>query len=273
MATASIYGIEIYYEVHGSGEPLLLIMGLGANATAWYLQLPAFSGEYHVVAFDNRGAGRSEKPNEPYTMAQMADDAAGLLDALGIGSAHVFGVSLGGMIAQEVALRHPQRVRTLILGATMCGGPRATFAGPQLVQDFISLAGLPVEQAAEKGLALLYSDGFIAKNLRWLVHRALAVAHLTPPVYALQRQFMAVVGFNTYERLPMIRVPTLVLTGTADKVIPAVNSRVLAEAIPSSRLVEFEGAGHGLLVEKAEAVNAAVLDFLRPYRTDFSGSK
>src|SRR3989442_15734833 len=110
MATANINGIEIYYEVHGSGEPLLLIMGLGANATGWYAQIPAFSKDYQVIAFDNRGAGRSEKPNEPYTMPQMAQDAVGVLDTLCIGAAHVFGMSLGGIIAQELALRHADRV-------------------------------------------------------------------------------------------------------------------------------------------------------------------
>src|SRR2546422_8912476 len=156
MATTKINGIEIYYEVDGSGEPLLLIMGLGANATGWYAQIPALSKEYQVITFDNRGAGRSEKPNEPYTMPQMAEDAIGVLDTLGIGAAHVFGMSLGGMIAQELILRHPERVKTLILGGTMCGGAKATFAGPQLVQQFVALAGLPPEQAAEKGLSLLY---------------------------------------------------------------------------------------------------------------------
>src|SRR5438093_13182896 len=117
MATVRVNGIEVYYEEHGSGEPLLLIMGLGANAEGWYGQVPAFSREFRLIAFDNRGAGRSEKPNEPYTMRQLADDAAGLLDALEIGSAHVFGVSLGGMIAQELVLSHPPRVRALVLGA------------------------------------------------------------------------------------------------------------------------------------------------------------
>ena len=273
MTTAEINGIEIYYEVHGSGEPLLLVMGLGANATGWYAQIPAFSKEYRVIAFDNRGAGRSEKPNEPYTMPQMAEDAIGVLDAVGAGSAHVFGMSLGGMIAQELALRHPERVKTLILGGTMCGGRKATFAGPQLVRQFMALAGLPLEQAAEKGLTLLYSDGFIARNSGRLVERALSVSHLTPPIHALQRQFTAVIGFNTYDRLSAIHVPTLVLVGTADGIIPPANSRVLAETIPGARLVEFKGAGHGFLVECADEVNAVVLDFLWPYRSSFASPK
>src|SRR5574341_2228297 len=131
MARTHVNGIDMYYEVHGSGEPLVLIMGLGANTTAWYRQIPVFSREYQVIVFDNRGAGRSDKPNEPYSMGQMADDAHGLMDALGVESAHVFGMSLGGMIAQELVLRYPERVRNLVLGGTMSGGPSAIFAGPE----------------------------------------------------------------------------------------------------------------------------------------------
>jgi pimeloyl-ACP methyl ester carboxylesterase len=273
MTTAKIKGIEIYYEVHGRGEPLLLIMGLGANATGWYAQIPALSKEYQVIAFDNRGAGRSEKPHEPYTIARMAEDAIGVLDTLSIGAAHVFGMSLGGMIAQELALLHPERVKTLVLGGTMCGGPKAVFAGPQLVQQFTALGGLPLQQAAEMGLSLLYSDEFIQQHKLRLVARALSVAHLSAPIHGLQRQFMAIVGFNTYDRLPSIRVPTLVLTGTADKVIPSANSRLLADTIPAARLIEFEGSGHGFLVERADEANTAVLDFLRPYRSTFTSAK
>src|SRR3972149_11955279 len=125
MATTRVNDIEMYYEVHGSGEPLLLIMGLGANATAWEMQIPDFSRECQVGAFDNRGAGRTDKPKEPYSIPQMADDAAGLLDALGIGWSHVYGMSMGGMIAQEMALRHPVRVRALVLAGTMAGGATA----------------------------------------------------------------------------------------------------------------------------------------------------
>jgi 3-oxoadipate enol-lactonase len=268
MATARINGINLYYEVHGTGEPLLLIMGLGANTTSWASQIPVFSREYQVIAFDNRGAGRSDKPNEPYSMGQMADDARGVLDHLDIPSAHVFGMSLGGMIAQEFVLRAPERVRTLVLGGTMAGGPTAIFAGPEVVQQFISLAGMPIIQAIEAGLALIYSPAYIAQKKGELVRRMLLNAHLTAPMYALQRQFMAIVGFNTTARLAEIVAPTLVLAGTADRVMPLENSRQLAAGITGAHLVEFEGAGHGFLVEKAEEANAAVLSFLRQHREE-----
>ncbi len=270
MSKAKINDIEMYYEVHGptslpegQAEPLLLIMGIGANATSWEMQIPDFSREYRVIAFDNRGAGRSDKPQSPYTMPQMADDAVGLLDHLGIGSAHVFGMSMGGMIAQELTLRYPQRVRALVLGGTMAGGPNAVLAGPQLIQQWASTAALPLEQAIENGLRFLYSEEFIARNRERLMERALEMAHLQPPMQALQRQFMAIVQFNTYERLGEIKAPTLIIAGTDDRIVPAENSRILAEKIPGAELVELEGGGHGFLAEKATETNSTVLAFLR----------
>ncbi len=262
MPTTKANGIEIYYEVHGEGPPLLLIMGLGANATAWWKQVPAFSERYRVIAFDNRGAGRSEKPQGPYQISQMADDGAALMDALGVPTSHVFGMSLGGMIAQEYALRHPQRVQALVLGGTTPGGPKAQTAGPDVVSYFATVATLPMEQAIERGLSILYSDAFIAANKEWLLKRALEMAHLMAPPHGLQGQFMAAMMHNTYERLGRIGMPTLVVSGTADKIVPHPNSVLIHEGIAGSRLVVYEGAGHGFLVERADEVNEAVVEFL-----------
>jgi pimeloyl-ACP methyl ester carboxylesterase len=270
MATARINDIDMYYEVHGptclpadQADPLLLIMGLGANATSWEMQIPAFEREHRVIAFDNRGCGRTDKPKSPYTIPQMADDAAFLLDHLGIASAHVFGMSMGGMIAQELVLRHPRRVRALVLGGTMAGGPNAVMAGPQLIQQWVSTALLPLEQAIQNGLRFLYSEEFIERNRERLVARAMELAYLQPPLDSLQRQVMAVIQFNTFQRLADIMAPTLIISGTADQVVPPENSRILAERIPGALLVELEGAGHGFLAEKAEETNSTVLAFLR----------
>src|SRR3972149_5595152 len=270
MSTAQINDIEMYYEIHGAtclpaaqADPLLLIMGLGANATSWAMQLPAFRRESAVGAFDTRGSGRTDKPKSPYTMPQMADDAVALLDYLGIASAHVFGMSMGGMIAQEMALRHPRRVRALVLGGTMAGGPNAVMAGPQLIQKWVSTALLPLEQAIENGLRFLYSEEFIERNRERLLAPALQPAPPQPPPAAPPRQATAVVHFNPLQRLADIKAPTLIISGTADQIVPPENSRILAERIPSARLVELEGAGHGFLAEKAEETNSTVLAFLR----------
>jgi pimeloyl-ACP methyl ester carboxylesterase len=242
-------------------------MGLGANATSWVMQIPDFSREYRVIAFDNRGSGRTDKPKSPYTMPQMADDAVGLLDHLGIESAHVFGMSMGGMIAQELALRYPNRVRTLVLGGTMTGGPNAVVASQQLIRQWVSTATLPLGQAVENGLQFLYSEEFIARNKERLVKRALELAHLQPPIDALRRQVMAVVKFNAYDRLAEIKTPTLIISSSEDQIVPPENSRILAERIQGAELVELDGAGHGFLAEKAEEANAAVLSFLRRHGT------
>ena len=273
MPTTKANGIEIYYETHGEGPPLLLIMGLGANATAWWRQIPAFAERHRVIAFDNRGAGRSEKPAGPYNIPQLADDAAALMDVLGIGSSHVFGMSLGGMIAQEYALRHPHRVQALVLGGTTPGGAKAVTAGAEVVTHFATVATLPVEQAIERGMSLLYSDAFIATNREWLLPRALELAHLMPPPHALQAQLIAAMTHNTYDRLGKIGAPTLVLSGTADKIVPHPNAALLSEGIPGARLVAFEGAGHGFLVERAEDVNRSVLGFLADHAGAHAGPK
>lgn len=267
MPQAKVGDIQLYYEDQGQGEPLLLIMGLGASTLSWSEQIPSFSREFRVIAFDNRGAGRSDKPAMRYNIALFADDTAGLMDALGIDSAHVYGQSMGGFIAQELALRHPQRVRTLLLASTSCGGRQAVVASPENLAVIGMMNVLTPREAAEKGLPLLYSAEFIARHREALIQRSLREAELRPPPDAFGRQVQAAIRHNTFDRLPDIRCPTLVITGGDDKVVPAENSRMLAERIPGAELAVLSGAGHGYLVEKAAESNAVVLEFLRRHRT------
>jgi len=138
MPEARIDGVNIHYDEAGEGEPLLLIMGYGMPGDAWLGSLP-FLGGFRCVYFDNRGTGRSDKPDGPYTIDRMAEDAAGLLDHLGIARTHVYGVSMGGMIAQELALRHPEKIRSLALGCTLCGGEHSTMAEPQIIEELIDV--------------------------------------------------------------------------------------------------------------------------------------
>ena len=268
MPKVKVKDIQLYYEVRGQGEPLVLIMGLGANANGWDMQTPTFSREFQVVAFDNRGSGRSDKPDSRYTTRLFADDTAGLMDALDIASAHVYGMSMGGLIAQELALNYPQRVRTLILGATGCGGREAVDASPETLALMVTVSNLGPQEAAEKGLILLYSDEFIAQKREKLIARALAQADLRAPPEAYARQLQAVMRHRTYDRLPQISCPTLIIAGAEDKIMPVENSRILAERIPGAELVILPKIGHGYVVERAKESNAIVLDFLRRHRSE-----
>jgi pimeloyl-ACP methyl ester carboxylesterase len=238
MPKAKVGDIHLYYEEHGQGAPLLLIMGLGASTLSWSEQIPVFGREFRVVAFDNRGAGRSDKPAVRYNIALFADDTAGLMDALS----------------------------TLVLGSTSCGGRHAVAASPENLAGIGMMNVLSPREAAEKGLPLLYSEEFIARHHDALIQRSLRESELRPPFEAFGRQIQAAVRHNTFDRLPDIRCPTLVITGDDDKVVPADNSRILAERIPAAELAVLPGAGHGYLVEKAAESNAIVLEFLRRHR-------
>ena len=261
MTTVRANGIDLYYEIHGSGEPAVLIQGLGANITGWDLQLEPLSRQYQLIAFDNRGAGRSEKPDEAYSIHQMADDTAALMEELGIQTAHVFGMSMGGMIAQEMYHRHRARVRSLILAGTMAGGPMATFPDMNVFQQFVSNGATSMEEAIAEGLKLFYSEEFLAKNQDWLIQRSLKNMSLMAPPHALQKQVIAVMGFNAHGLPSGIKVPTLVMGATDDQIVPFANQQQIATRIPEARFVPFEGAGHGFLTERAVADNSAVLDF------------
>ncbi|HLZ72240.1 MAG TPA: alpha/beta hydrolase [Dehalococcoidia bacterium] len=262
MPHASVNGISLYYEAHGAGSPLLLIMGFAANTTAWGPLLPALSSRHRVIAFDNRGAGRSDAPAAAYTMAELADDALGLLTQLGIEQAHVFGVSMGGMIAQHVALRAPQRTLSLILGCTTPGGTQATPASDAVIAALLQAATAPLEQAFDLTLPLMYSDAFAAAHRAELWQRAQQNAPLRAGEAGINGQMAAVVAHDSFAQLPQIGCPALVLHGDADELVPAANGRLLAERIPGAKLVLYPGARHGFHVEFAAGSASDVLTFL-----------
>jgi 3-oxoadipate enol-lactonase len=236
--------MELYWESTGTGEPVLLVMGLGMNATGWWRTVPVLAERFRVIAFDNRGVGRSPRPPGPYTAAQLADDAVAVLDAAGERSAHVYGISLGGMIAQEIALRHPGRVRSLVLGATTPGGPKSVPAAPE-VQAFARLREqLPAEIAVWASVPINYGPATrrghgdriaadIAQRLRYPIE---------PEPYAAQ--LAAALGHDTYDRLADIKARTLVVHGDADVLVPSGNGDILADRIPGAELQVLPGAGH-----------------------------
>lgn len=261
--TRAADGTRLHYEVTGRrhGPAVLMIQGLGADKTGWNLQRLAFGTRYRVVALDNRGAGRSDQPFGTYTLDQMADDAVNVLDAAGIEQAHVMGASMGGVIAQLVALRHPERVRSLTLACTAC---RNHEWRRELVAGWAATA-------SERGMSAMTRDA-----ARWVIGpRSLrrlwpAVGWLGPirssrPSHGFVAQVRAILDADdTVARdLSRIEVPTLVVVGNQDVLTTRGDAEELAENIPTAELVVISGAAHGLMVEHASTYNRVVLDFLR----------
>ena len=279
MSTAAINGIDLYYEEHGHGDPLLLVMGLAADSLAWMFQLPDFSEHYRTIVFDNRGVGRSSKPAGPYTIAQMADDAAGLLDVLDIERAHVVGVSMGGMIAQELALRHPARVRALVLGCTYAKPDAGV--GRQLESSLAAFGGsrgpngeLQVDLSKldpmmffQHLLPTVFNPPFIMNELPKLMQVFSGALQYGFSMDAILAQVMATQTHDTTERLDRISAPTLVLTGDNDLLIPSSNSDRLAAEIPGATLKKIPGGSHAFNFETPEVFNQAVLEFLATCRS------
>lgn len=265
MSTAKVGDINMYYEIHGKGEPLVLIYGYAGHSGLWFRQIPVLSRKYRVIAFDNRGVGRSDKPDIPYAMAIMAGDIAGLLDAIGIDTAHIFGISMGGMIAQHFALNYPQRVSSLILGCTYCGGVRSIQPEPESVAalfDFERMKKMTPEEIVRQAMPFCFSQKFIEKNPDIVEKRVAKQLEYPTPAHGATRQAEAIMGHDTYELLPKIKLPTLVIAGDNDRLIPLENSRILAARIPQAELVVIKGAGHEFFIEDPEEANRAVLDFL-----------
>ena len=254
--------IDIFYETSGEGEPLVLIMSMGSDLSGWASQIPHFSKEYRVVAFDNRGSGRTDAPDEPYTIAMMADDTAALMDALGIESAHILGKSMGGYIAEELAIRHPARVQSLVLAATSVG---PYIAETPVLERWVKAAtpGMNRTTLFQLMLPFIFTDASFenTENVRMAVETIASRPQATPP-YALERQFTACAEHSARGRTAEVKAPTLVLAGSNDLFVPFSLSRELAEVFPRGRLVVLEGGGHELNVDVPEKFNRAVLRFL-----------
>src|SRR6266576_1577816 len=252
-------GAKIYWDEQGAGEPVLLIMGLGYPSAMWYRTRPLLAARYRTIALDNRGVGRSDMPPGPYPIGLMASDAAAVLDAAGIESAHVYGVSMGGMIAQEFALQYPERVRSLILGCTAAGGPQAVKAEPEVTQLLMSRGNLTPEEAAEATVPFIYDTA----TLREPIDEDLAMRKdWFPRPEAYLAQLQGILSWEAYSRLSQISVPTLVIHGESDRLVPAGNGKLIAERIPGAKLVLLPHASHLYSTDQTQAAHEAVLEFL-----------
>jgi 3-oxoadipate enol-lactonase len=252
-------GCRIYWEESGAGDPLLLIMGLGYSHEMWHRTRPVMAEHYRTIVCDNRGVGKSDSPPGSYPIAQMADDAAAVLNAARVERAHVYGISMGGMIAQELALNHRERVRSLILGCTACGGANAVPAQPAVMQTLMDRATMTPEEGVEAMVPFIYS----ASTPRARIDEDLAIRRRTfPAAAAYLAQIQGVLGWSSFDRLHNIGVPTLVLHGERDQLVPPENGRILAQKISGARLRLFERASHIYPTDEPEASNHEARFFL-----------
>jgi 3-oxoadipate enol-lactonase len=251
-------GARIYWDEQGQGAPLLLIMGLGYPSYLWHRTRPALAAKYRTIALDNRGSGQSDVPEGPYSIALMASDAAAVLDAAGVESAHVFGLSMGGMIAQEFALQYPKRVRSLILGCTACGGPNAVRAEAE-VTKILMARGVPPEEAALAMRPYIYDAGTPVER----IEEDMAIRRQWfPRPQGFLAQLQAILAWEAYSRLPQITAPTLVIHGESDQLVPPGNGKLIASRIPGAKLVLLPKASHIFATDQTEAAHRAILEFL-----------
>jgi 3-oxoadipate enol-lactonase len=267
MPQVRVDDVRLHYEVTGSGEPLLMVMGLGGSSAGWAPELVTELGRsFRTIVYDNRGTGQSDKPDVPYSLEMFAGDAVAILDDLGISRAHLFGVSMGGMIAQEIALRYGPRLQTLTLGCTTFGGKNAVPPPPESVRLLTAPRdGLSDEEVIRRGWPLAYTPEYIKTHraeLEATIPRLLVNA---TPTFIFKRHLDATYGLKTYDRLPQITMPTLVITGAEDVLIPARNSEILAERIPGAKLHIIPSAGHAFFNEARGQFLQEFVPFVRSY--------
>lgn len=251
----------MYYEVHGKGHPFLLISGLGNDLNCWAHQIPELAQKYCVIAFDNRGSGRTDAPDLPYSIRMMAEDTVGLMNALGIEKAHVLGVSMGGYIAEELAMTYPSRVASLVLATTSVGPYLLKIS---ILQEWAhqALRDMRPMTFFQIMLPFMFNDSsFESPGVLEMAVSTIA-AHSSTPPHILARQMTACVEHDARDRIGQIAAPTLVIAGKEDPFVPFSLSEELAAGIPNARLRVLDGGGHGFTASIADRFNRAVLEFL-----------
>jgi pimeloyl-ACP methyl ester carboxylesterase len=258
----------MYYESHGKGEPLVWINGNRMCAALLYRHVPVFARGYKVITFDNRGAGKSDAPDVPYSIEMFADDLAGLLDVIGIEKAHFAGYSMGGRIVEEMVLSYPERVNSLILvcpitwSAELHNQPK-----PVTDEDFKRWETVPPEERARDFLSWVTSEGFMEKKPVLAEKLVKIIAEGYGPLYAQKWHMLASSSYDNYKRLPQIKAPTLILAGSADRTVSLENIHILKERLPGAELAVMDKMGHFMMWEGFEESNRIMLDFLKRHST------
>jgi 3-oxoadipate enol-lactonase len=256
---------RLYWESAGSGDPVLLIHGLGLSGGAWWRTVDALAPTMRVITFDHRGIGQSESLTYAYTTEAMADDAVSILDDLAIDRVHIYGFSLGGMVAQQIALRHPDRIQALVLGGTHSGGRRTTFPEPDVVSFFRRRAWMPSIEAAWASVPYNYGPRSRAEQVDRIAEDIARRLRNPFNERAYRAQLLAASLHNCYGRLERIDAPTLVVHGAEDRVIPVANAHATAARVPGAKLRILEHAGH-LYPTEEPTVDEAIGAFFAAHR-------
>jgi pimeloyl-ACP methyl ester carboxylesterase len=262
MPIAEIGNLGLYYEIIGQGHPLVMIRGVGSNVDHWYDQVPALSKKFQCLVFDNRGIARSSDPGGPFSIQDMAADTIALMETVGIKKAHILGYSMGGMIAQEMALNHPQKVAGLILVATDCGVSLRIKARPEASKLFSEMIRLGTNEAKLAAAGCLFAKQTFENNPDVIQRYAEVSQRFPTSQKMLAKQWAAVTQHDACKRLRHISSPTLAITGSEDVLIPPQNATLLAERIPDAQMISIDDGGHLFIIEQPRQFNAAVIKFL-----------
>ena len=265
MEHASINQVDLAYQLRGSGDPVVMIHGAQGDQTMFNDLATKFAADYRVLTFDQRGSGLSAKPDMDYTMAMLADDTAALMDHVGFAKAHIVGVSMGGMVALEFVLRHPGKSRSVVLGCTSPGGPKAVRIGGSAFAAAYSATPMSAEERGRALAEAAFTKGYIASHPE--IIPAMIEARRQRPIdpVALDHRLKAVLHHNVYDRLGEIKIPTLVITGRDDALVSWENSRLLADSISGAELVILEPAGHCFWLEQPQQSIEAIGAFLKSH--------
>jgi len=259
--------LKLYYEVIGQGDPIVLIMGYGHHSLHWGdLPQQLAKNTYQVVTMDNRGVGRSDRLDAPTSISMMADDVCSVMDAAGLKKASVFGVSMGGLIAQLFAFNHPDRLYNLVLGCTFPGGSHSVPTDPEgmrILFDYEYLGKMTPEQRSMTVFRFFCSDEYIEVNRAAFEYYHRVTTEYPTPLFVFQRQSEAIAGEDTWDRLPDIKSPTMIISGTDDHLVNFKNSELLAKRIPGAELTLLQDKRHGFFIEAMDSTRIFVNGFMK----------
>ena len=263
MPTIKAGEVSLEYYVEGDGPPLLMVMGFAGQANSWGEPIMSRLREHFTcIRFSNRGTGVSDRPEAPLTIRMMADDTVALMDALNVKRAHVFGISMGGMVSQEIVLNHPERVNGLVLGCTSPGWSHGEMASPEVSAAMVPQPGLSREEQVRRFWTVICSPAFLESGKDFLEEMIVTSLEQATPIDTLMKQGVAIQAFDSFDRLSQIRAPTLIIHGDIDRLVPPANGDILAAGIAGAEKLTLSGAAHMFFWEQPGKAADAIIEFL-----------